>query len=60
MRTLRLLKPSYEQATEIWQSSMLPLCARYLQVSESAGAAIDLSLVEDVIVRAQQEAVVRG
>ena len=60
VRALRLLKPRYESVPDLWQSSVLPLCVRYVQLSEAAGKAIDPSLVENVIVRAQQEAAAQG
>ena len=53
---LRWLMPRYERAPERWLPTLLPLCVRYVLLSEAAGVPADYSLVENVIAHAQREA----
>lgn len=51
-RAIRLLRPRYEAAPEVWHSTLLRICVRYVDACTEGAVAYRPELVEDVIARA--------
>ena len=55
VRGIKLLRPRFEVAPDVWGRRLLPLCIRYVECCSEAGIDFDESLVVDVIAKCRRQ-----